>query len=104
MKRPVIWSRDSLDELNIQTQFIARENPPAARRVIERIFTTGDSLEDFATGHPGRVADTYEKSVQGLPYVIGYAGKLAFWHQIIGVLIAVLSAYELWQDVGRKDT
>ena len=38
------------------------------------------------------------------PYVIGYTGKLAFWHQIIGVLIAVLSAYQLWQDFGRKDT
>ena len=73
MKRPVIWSRDALDELNTQTEFIARENPAAARRFIERIFSTGDSLEDFATGHPGRVADTYEKSVQGLPYVIAYA-------------------------------
>ena len=38
------------------------------------------------------------------PYVIGYAGKLGFWHAVIGALIAVLSAFELWQDLGRKET
>jgi hypothetical protein len=38
------------------------------------------------------------------PYLVGYGGKLAFWHQVIGALIAVLSAFELWQDFGRKDT
>ena len=30
-------------------------------------------LADFATGHPGRVAGTYEKPVAGLRYVIAYA-------------------------------
>ena len=73
MKRPVIWSRDALFELSAQIDFIARENPAAARRVVERVFSTGDSLEDFATGHLGRVAETYEKSVRGLPYIIAYA-------------------------------
>jgi len=30
-------------------------------------------LADFATGHPGRVAGTYEKPVAGLRFVIAYA-------------------------------
>jgi hypothetical protein len=38
------------------------------------------------------------------PYVIGYAGKLGFWHGVIGCSIAVLSAYELWQDFDRKES
>lgn len=37
------------------------------------IRNAGNALADFATGHPGRVAGTYEKSVARLPYVIAYA-------------------------------
>jgi hypothetical protein len=36
------------------------------------------------------------------PYVIGYGGKLGLWHSIVGGLTAMLSAFELWQDFGRK--
>lgn len=72
MKRPVIWTRAALGDLRAQIDYIARENPAAARRVAERIRATGAALADFATGHAGRVADTYEKSVRGLPYIIAY--------------------------------
>lgn len=37
------------------------------------IRSAGNALADFATGHPGRVAGTYEKSVTRLPYIIAYA-------------------------------
>ncbi len=73
MKRAVVWSRAALVDLKTQLNFIARENPGAARKVVERIRTTGDGLSEFATGHPGRVPQTYEKSVAGLPYIIAYA-------------------------------
>ena len=73
MRRPVIWTRAALGDLNAQIAYIAHENPAAARRVAERIRATGNGLQDFATGHPGRVAGTYEKSVAGLPYIIAYA-------------------------------
>ena len=36
------------------------------------IRSTGNALAEFATGHPGRVAGTYEKSVTRLPYIIAY--------------------------------
>jgi hypothetical protein len=35
------------------------------------------------------------------PYTLGYGGKLAFWHGIIGGLILAMSMFELWQDFGR---
>jgi SPW repeat len=38
------------------------------------------------------------------PYVIGYSGKMAFWHGVIGGMIAAISAFELWQDFGRTET
>lgn len=37
------------------------------------IQKTGDDLGVFATGHPGRVTGTYEKSVRGVPYILAYA-------------------------------
>ena len=72
MKRPVLWTRTALDVLKAQIDFIARENPAAARRVVELILLSGNSLEDFAIGHAGRVVRTYEKSVRGMPYIIAY--------------------------------
>jgi plasmid stabilization system protein ParE len=70
--RHVRWSNDALDDLESQVVHIARDNPAAARPVAKRIRETGTALRDFATGHPGRVAGTYEKSVTPLPYIIVY--------------------------------
>lgn len=41
--------------------------------MLNAIRNTGNALADFATGHPGRVTGTYEKSVTRLPYIIAYA-------------------------------
>lgn len=69
----VQWSDDALDDLERQVVHIAKDNPAAARRVAQRIRETGDALGEFVTGHQGRVAGTYEKSVNRLPYIIAYA-------------------------------
>lgn len=37
------------------------------------LYDAGAALAQFATGHPGRVAGTYEKSVSRFPYIIAYA-------------------------------
>lgn len=71
--RHVQWSNDALDDLEEQAVHIAKDNPAAARRVAKRIRETGDALAEFATGHPGRVSGTYEKSVNRLPYIVAYA-------------------------------
>ncbi|SLK09242.1 type II toxin-antitoxin system RelE/ParE family toxin [Novosphingobium mathurense] len=71
--RIVQWSHDALDDLEKQVVHIARDNVAAARRVAKRIRETGDDLGKFATGHPGRVSGTYEKSVNRLPYIVAYA-------------------------------
>ena len=73
MTRPVQWSREALDDLKAQVAWIAAENPAAAQRVADRIRATCDALGEMATGRPGRVSGTYEKSVTRLPYIVAYA-------------------------------
>jgi plasmid stabilization system protein ParE len=72
--RRLIWSpralalyeRDVLDHL-------AKQGPRALQRVRRDIERAVEGLALRATGRPGRVTGTYEKSVTGQPYVIAYA-------------------------------
>ena len=72
MSRSVTWSREALDDIKEQVAFIAQDNPAAARRVADRIRDVGKALGEMATGRPGRVTGSYEKSVSRLPYIIAY--------------------------------
>ena len=55
------------------SEFIAENNPTAARRVGERIREIAALLGKFPLmGHVGVLAGTREMSVPGLPYIIGY--------------------------------
>jgi len=71
--RRVVWSDTARDDYFQILRFIADDNPDAAERVVQTIEKTGNALALFATGHPGRVSGTYEKSVARLPYIIVYA-------------------------------
>jgi toxin ParE1/3/4 len=73
VKRRVVWSRDALDELKEIVAYIARDSPRAARKVATIIRTAGEKIGSIATGRPGRVSGIYEKSIQGLPYILAYA-------------------------------
>ncbi len=69
----VVWSERALDDMDELAAYIATHNPGAALEVVERIETTAGRLGRTPVGRPGRVADTYEKPVIGLPYIIAYA-------------------------------
>jgi plasmid stabilization system protein ParE len=71
--RRVNWSDEARDDFFRILRHIADDDPDAAERVVRAIEETGTALGDYATGHPGRVGGTYEKSVRRLPYVIAYA-------------------------------
>lgn len=71
--RPVVWSieaqRDNIEIL----RYIAEDNPFAAERVVDAIEEAGNKLGEFATGRPGRVSGSYEKSLpRHPPYIIAY--------------------------------
>ena len=72
MKRPVRWSLSALDDLKRQIGHIARDDPATARSVAGRIDAAAVLLGERPVGRPGRVGGTYEKSVNGLPYIIAY--------------------------------
>lgn len=71
--REVFWSLNALEDLDSIVLYIATDNPRAALNVVEKIEATGNALGDMSTGRRGRVGDTYERVVVGLPYTIAYA-------------------------------
>ena len=68
--RRVIWSADARRDYLDILRYIAADNPLAAERVADAIEQAGNGLGEFATGRPGRVTGSYEKSVPRLPYII----------------------------------
>ena len=71
--KPVVWSAEARQDYLDILHYIAGDNPFAAEKVVDAIEKAGSDLGRFATGRPGRVAGTYEKSLLRLPYIIAYA-------------------------------
>ena len=69
----VRWLATALRNLDGEAEYIARENPAAARSLVERIQrTVGLLRENPAIGRPGRIHGTRELVVAGTRYVIPY--------------------------------
>lgn len=69
----VKWLRKALTSLEQAHQFIARENPEAAARVILKIQAAVNQLETFPMlGKPGRVEDTRELVIPNSPFIVIY--------------------------------
>ena len=69
----VRWLETALRNLDDEAEYIARENPAAARALVQRISQAVDLLrENPALGRPGRIHGTRELVVPGTRYVIPY--------------------------------
>jgi toxin ParE1/3/4 len=69
----VRWLKVALANLDAEAEYIAEDNPAAARRVVQRIFRAVDLLKkNPARGRAGRVAGTRELVVAETPYVVPY--------------------------------
>jgi toxin ParE1/3/4 len=69
----VRWLRRALENLDDEFVYIARDDPEAAARLLERIASSVERLRDHpASGRPGRVPDTRELVVAGTSYIIPY--------------------------------
>ncbi|MBI4687128.1 MAG: type II toxin-antitoxin system RelE/ParE family toxin [Nitrospirae bacterium] len=65
------WLGDAVDDLVEISDYIANNNPNAARNVAERIKNGVNSLKEYpGIGRPGRVEGSRELVVSGLPYLI----------------------------------
>ena len=70
------WLRTALHNLDAEAEYIARDNPAAAVRVVQKIRATVNLLaEQPALGRPGRVPNTRELVISGIPYL--YCTKYA---------------------------
>jgi toxin ParE1/3/4 len=88
------WTRLALEDLDHAYQYIVKQNPAAACRVIERIEAGLRALSNHPhIGRAGRVAGTLELVVAGTPFVIPYRIK----QQRIE-LLAVIHAAHRWPD------
>jgi len=69
----VRWLRKALQNLDQEAEYIAQDDPEAARQVVRRIQHTVALLADNpAMGHAGRLPDTRELVVPGTRYIIPY--------------------------------
>jgi toxin ParE1/3/4 len=69
----VRWLARALANLNAEAEFIARDKPRAAARVVHTIHETVDLLRQHPNlGRPGRVSGTRELVVPGTPYILPY--------------------------------
>lgn len=69
----VRWLRAALAELDAEAEYIARDNPRAAAKIVASIATAVDHLANHpAMGRPGRVTGTRELVVSSTPYIIPY--------------------------------
>lgn len=69
----VEWLRAALANLDEEAEYIARDNPAAARRMVRAIRDSIERLAHYpAMGRPGRVAGTRELVVARTPYIIPY--------------------------------
>jgi toxin ParE1/3/4 len=69
----ILWSPAAIADLEAVRAYIAEDNSTAANRVAQAIRQTVERLAVFpASGRAGRVPDTRELVVPGLPYIVVY--------------------------------
>ena len=67
------WLRTALKNLGQEAEYIAKDDPQAARLVVQRIQYTVSLLRDNpALGHPGRLPSTHELVIPKTRYIVPY--------------------------------
>ncbi|HEV2099108.1 MAG TPA: type II toxin-antitoxin system RelE/ParE family toxin [Stellaceae bacterium] len=69
----VVWTAPAARDLEAIGDYIARHNPVAAHRTVQRIRARiGALVAHPYIGRPGRVASTREPVVTSLPFIVAY--------------------------------
>jgi len=69
----VRWLARALKNLDEEAEYIARDDPEAAARTVERIMTSVERLASYpASGRLGRVPGARELVIGGTSYVVPY--------------------------------
>lgn len=90
----LVFTRAAAGDLGAIVDYIALDNPAAAERVFRAIVAATERLTEFPDmGHVGRVPDTREVMVAGLPYLIVY--------QVMADAVTVLAVFHGARDLAR---
>ena len=88
------WRELAVLQLRAIASYIARDNPPAARSIQQRIHGAVRKLAAHPQlGRIGRIPGTRELVVSGTPYIVGYevaGGRVT--------VLAVLHASQKWPE------
>ena len=72
----VIWTKPAANSLATIQDYIAKDNPPAAYNITQKIYHSVSQLTNHPElGRVGRVKDTHELIVPGLPFIVPYRIK-----------------------------
>lgn len=67
------WLRSALKNLDQEAEYIAKDDPQAARFVVQRIQHTVSLLSNNPSlGHPGRLPGTHELVIPKTRYIVPY--------------------------------
>jgi len=90
----VVWTVPAARDLDSIADYIARQNPGAARRTVERIRRRiRDLVAHPYLGRPGRVPDTRELVITSTPFIVAY--------RIVedrAEILAVFHGARIWPD------
>jgi len=72
----VRWLATALQNLDQEADYIAKDDPQAAKLVVRRIHQSVNLLADNPTlGHPGRIHGTRELVVPDTRYIVPYRAR-----------------------------
>lgn len=75
----VKWLRTAIKNLDYEAEYIAQENPEAARKTAEQIVNSVNLLADNPSlGHVGRINGTRELVVPNTRYIVPYRVRVRF--------------------------
>ncbi|MDP1606879.1 MAG: type II toxin-antitoxin system RelE/ParE family toxin [Rhodocyclaceae bacterium] len=90
----IAWLQAALNDLRDIHDYIARDNPAAARRVVKTVRDDVKTLRDHpAMGRPGRIAGTRELVIGRYPYIVAYREA-----QATVEILAVVHSSRLWPE------
>jgi toxin ParE1/3/4 len=88
------WTRRALRDMQHLHDYIADDNPAAARRMVARIREAAGHLRRSPQmGKRGRVEDTRELVIAGTPYIVVYRLE---GEQV--QIVAVIHSAQRWPD------
>ncbi|MBF0622540.1 MAG: type II toxin-antitoxin system RelE/ParE family toxin [Magnetococcales bacterium] len=90
----IIWLGSALDDLRSAQNYIAKENPSAAKWIVQKVVHAVQGLATHPhVGRPGRVVGTRELVIPDTPFIVPY--------QVMRdrlEILRVLHGAQLWPD------